>query len=161
MSIKQVIKYNIVMERFKLIPAVYLLLLDGDKILLSKRANTGYMDGYYGLVSGHVDGDEVATEALAREAQEEVAITVRPEDLLFAHLAHRLNRGIANQERMDMFFGCTKWTGEIVNNEPDKCAELSWHYLDALPNNIVPLVRFVIDAYKRNEVYSEHVQDPR
>ena len=53
-------------EKFKLIPSVYLLFRNGDKILLLRRANTGYEDGNYGLVSGHVDGNEPMTVAAAR-----------------------------------------------------------------------------------------------
>ena len=41
-------------ERFKTAVASYLILRDGDKVLLSKRANTGWMDGKYTMVSGHI-----------------------------------------------------------------------------------------------------------
>lgn len=34
-----------------LIPASYLILKQGNKILLSRRENTGYEDGNYSLVS--------------------------------------------------------------------------------------------------------------
>ena len=37
-------------ERFKVVPAVYLIIKNDNKILLSLRENTGYMDGYYGSV---------------------------------------------------------------------------------------------------------------
>ena len=47
-------------ERFKLIPAVFLIFRRGDEVLLLRRANTGYQDGKYGLVAGHLDGDELA-----------------------------------------------------------------------------------------------------
>ena len=59
------------MPRFRLIPEVYLLLLDGDRILLLRRYRTGYEDGNYGLVAGHVDGNEPASAAMVREAAEE------------------------------------------------------------------------------------------
>lgn len=34
-------------DRFKLIPAVYLLLRQDNEVLLLRRANTGYQDGKY------------------------------------------------------------------------------------------------------------------
>lgn len=45
-------------ERYKFISAVYLLLIKENQILLLKRANTGYEDGNYSLVAGHIDGNE-------------------------------------------------------------------------------------------------------
>ena len=48
-------------ERFKLIVDVHLLLIKDGKIVLLKRANTGYEDGKYGLIAGHADGNETAT----------------------------------------------------------------------------------------------------
>jgi hypothetical protein len=46
-------------ERFKLTPAVYLILVKERKILLAKRKNTGWMDGFYSLVSDHMDGNNL------------------------------------------------------------------------------------------------------
>lgn len=39
---------------------VYLILQKGDHVLLHLRKNTGYGDGYYGLISGHVEDHESA-----------------------------------------------------------------------------------------------------
>lgn len=43
-------------ERHKVVPAVYAVFRDGDRLLLLRRANTGYYDGYYSLPAGHVGG---------------------------------------------------------------------------------------------------------
>jgi 8-oxo-dGTP pyrophosphatase MutT (NUDIX family) len=67
-------------ERFKLIPAVYLILRRNDEVLLLRRANTGYQDGKYSLIAGHLDGDELATEGMIREAKEEAGIVIVKED---------------------------------------------------------------------------------
>lgn len=53
--------------RFKLIPAAYLFLIDSGKVLLQRRANTGYEDGNWGVPSGHLVGDESATRAMVRD----------------------------------------------------------------------------------------------
>ena len=44
--------------------AVYLLLIRDGQILLLRRYNTGYEDGNYGVIAGHVERDERVTTAL-------------------------------------------------------------------------------------------------
>lgn len=56
------------MERFKLVTAVHLILIEDKKILLQKRYNTGYEDGNYSIVAGHIDGNESVIKAMQREA---------------------------------------------------------------------------------------------
>lgn len=146
-------------DRFKLIPTVYLLLRQGDEVLLLRRANTGYQDGKYGLVAGHLDGDELATTGMVREAKEEAGITVEAKDLKFVHVCHRLRRDSPGQERLDLFFETSKWTGEIVIGEPEKCDDLAWFALDTLPNNMIPLVRQVIADINQGNAFSEYTEE--
>lgn len=74
-------------EQFKLVPAVYLVLRNDNRVLLLRRANTGYQDGKYRLVAGHLDGDELGTTAVVREAKEEAGIDFDPSKLeLFTSL---------------------------------------------------------------------------
>ena len=54
--------------------AVYLLLLREGHVLLLRRHNTGYEDGNYSVIAGHVDPGERVTQALVREAAEEAGI---------------------------------------------------------------------------------------
>ena len=61
-------------ERHKLIPSVYLVLIKNNKILLLRRFNTGFMDGYYSLPAGHVESNETLTSAMVREAKEEIGM---------------------------------------------------------------------------------------
>jgi len=64
-------------ERYKITPASYLVLIEDNKILLQRRFNTGYEDGKYSLVAGHVDEGETFTEAIIREVKEEAGITLQ------------------------------------------------------------------------------------
>ncbi|HIE41446.1 MAG TPA: NUDIX domain-containing protein, partial [Candidatus Aenigmarchaeota archaeon] len=68
-------------ERFKIIPTVYLVLIKDNKILLSRRFNTGFHDGEYSFPAGHLDGNETLIQAMVREAKEEIGIELKPEDL--------------------------------------------------------------------------------
>lgn len=148
-------------ERFKLIPAVYIILRRGNEVLLSQRMNTGYQDGRYSLIAGHLDGDELATEGMIREAQEEAGITMRPEDIQFAHVAHRLSRGSAGQERLDLFFEAWQWQGEPTNMEPEKCGELKWVPIDNLPDETLPLIKLVIGSVLKGNAFSEYTEEPK
>jgi 8-oxo-dGTP diphosphatase len=147
-------------DRFKLIPAAYLLLRRDDEILLQRRAGTGYQDGMYSLVSGHLEGDELAREAMVREANEEAGITVEPDDLKFVHLAHRLTRDNPGQERVDIFFETRRWQGEPRIMEPDKSDDLRWFSLNDLPAEIIPFIQLVIADIGKGVSYSEYVAEP-
>lgn len=147
-------------ERFKLIPAVWLVLRRDNEVLLLQRANTGYQDGNYSLVSGHLDGSELGTEGMVREAKEEAGIDVDAAKLKFVHVAHRLRRSEVGQERIDLFYELHEWQGEIINAEPEKCDDLSWFDIHNLPDNMVPFVRHVLRDIARGIPYSEYVNEP-
>lgn len=126
------------MDRFRVIAAVHLLLVRESHVLMLRRCNTGYEDGNYSVPAGHLDGGETVTSATAREALEECGIVILPEDLRVVGVMHR--RG-DDAERIDFFLTAQSWSGEVVNAEPQKCDELHWYALDALPDNTVGYVR--------------------
>lgn len=124
-------------KRFRAPCAAHLFLTRGDETLLLRRANTGYEDGKYSVVAGHLDGDEEVVTAIIREAREEADISLAPEELRVVGVMHRMS----NDERIDFFLMASRWQGAVVNVEPHKCDELAWRPLDALPDNVIPYVR--------------------
>ena len=138
-------------ERFKLVAAVYMLLLKDGKVFLSRRLNSGWEDGKYSLVGGHLDGGESATSAAAREIREETGAFVKEEDLKFVNITH----SITNDERIHISFLVEKWDGEISNNEPEKASEIGWFDLDILPEDITDISRSIIEWYKKGQKYTE------
>lgn len=129
----------------------YLLLRKEDAILLSLRKNTGYFDDYYGLVSGHVEDEESASSAIIREAKEEANLILRPEFLKAVHVMHRKT----NRFNIDIFFECTAWDGNLMNLEPNKCAELKFFPLRDLPKNLIPYIDQALRGVLRKMIYSE------
>lgn len=139
------------MERFKLIASVYLILIKNNKILLLRRQNTGYEDGKYGLPAGHLEDNETLKEGLKREVKEEIGIDIAIDDVNLVHIMHRRGQDI----RIDFFFKVGKYEGDIQNKEPEKCDDLSWFSLDALPNNIIPYIKQAIEKSQKRILYSE------
>ena len=131
--------------------AVHLFLLRDNQVLLLRRANTGYEDGNYSVVAGHLDGGESVTQAAIREAHEEVGVVLRPTDLRVVGVMHRWS----NEERIDFFLLATAWGGTPANQEPDKCSELRWCALDALPANTIPYVRAALENFRQGVWFAE------
>jgi 8-oxo-dGTP pyrophosphatase MutT (NUDIX family) len=140
-------------ERFKMIIAVHLFLLNNNKILLQKRCNTGYEDGNYSVIAGHVEGNEKLTTAMIREAQEETGILIKENALEFIGVIHLYSK---DGEWLDFFFKCQNWQNEIVNAEPHKCSELKWFKINSLPQNTVSYVRKAIENFNNNIMLDYH-----
>lgn len=142
-------------ERFKLIPAVFLILKDNNgKMLLSQRLNTGYGNGYYSLVAGHVEDGESTVSAMVREAKEESDIAMQKDDLKLVHVLHYTS-DVDGYKSLMLFFETEKWKGEITNMEPEKCSDLSWFPIDNLPENTIPYVRHALECVRKGITYSE------
>jgi len=142
-------------EKHKARLAAFVVLERDGKVLLARRANTGYADGMYQMPSGHVEAEEYPSEATVREAKEEVGVDVALKDLEFMHVSYRINKIDNAGDYVDFFFKATKWEGEPYIAEPDKCDGLLWAPLDALPENTVPTTRTAIEEYLKNKTLSE------
>jgi 8-oxo-dGTP pyrophosphatase MutT (NUDIX family) len=130
-----------VTDRFTVVPASYIFLLRdgsaGTEVLLQLRRNTGYMDDHWAAAAaGHVERGETAIDAAHREAAEEIAVTSL--ELEFVTAMQRTQHAAPIDERIDFFFIARRWSGEPRIVEPEKCAELRWCPLDALPDQVVP-----------------------
>jgi len=131
--------------------AVHLFLRKGNQILLQRRYNTGYEDGNYSVIAGHIDGGEDVYNATIRESKEEAGIIILKKDLEIIQVMHRKK---LLEERIDYFFQCKKWDGDIKIIEPDKCDELIWTNIDDLPYNTVDYIREAIKNFKENISFS-------
>ena len=144
-------------ERPKVIPTAYLVLIKDNKILLSRRYNTGFQDGKYSLPAGHLGGDEeTLAQAIVREGREEIGVKIDSADLALVHVMHRKQTEPTNERRINLFFRACKWQGEPRIMEPNKCDDLQWFDYDSLPNNTVPYVRQAIECFRNGTAYSEY-----
>lgn len=141
-------------ERHSIIPSVYLIIRnEKGQIPFLLRQNTGFKDGQYCLISGHVEQGESFFVAMLREAKEEVGIDLSPKDLEVDHVMHRLS---GNSERVDAFITASKWDGEVLNAEPDKSVKIGWFSEDELPENTMDYVQFALAQIKEGTAYSEY-----
>jgi mutator protein MutT len=138
-------------SRYRACIDVHLILRRGGQILLGRRCNTGFADGAWHLPSGHTEDGEPATAALIRESAEEIGVTIDPVEVRFVHLMHhRTDSG-----RIALFFEVTRWDGEPVNREPDKCAGWDWFALTDLPTDMIPYAAQALAHHAKGEVYAD------
>lgn len=139
-------------EKFMVRAAVYLVLIKDKKVLLSRRYKTGWMDGMYSLVAGHIDGNEPVGDSMIREAYEEAGIKIERNDLIPNKVLHRKSDDC---EYMDFFFTAKTWSGEPKIMEPNKCDNIAWFPVNNLPSNILPYVRNVIESLNDKVAFIE------
>jgi len=139
-------------NRFTYIGSSYLFFIKDNQILLQRRFQTGFMDGFYGVPAGHLDGNESAREGCAREIKEEIGIDIKPADLEMGHI---MQRKAEKDERIDFFMTTSAYDGEITNMEPHKCDDLRWFKIDDLPENTIDYIKVAITQYQAGVSYSE------
>jgi 8-oxo-dGTP diphosphatase len=138
-------------RRFKLAGDVHLLLLNGDgEVLFGKRQNTGFEDGAWHVPSGHLEAGESVVRALIREAKEEIGVVIGDEDEEFAHVMHNSSSG----GRAAFFFTVRIWSGVPENREPEKCSELRWFPLAALPVHMIDYCRVALAHIAAGRAFS-------
>jgi len=137
-------------ERFKFWSAAFLILKNGDKILLSKRKDPKHRDGEYGLIAGHIEEGETPQHAIIREAREEGGIELLEKDLQVAHVQLRYE----DRTYFDVYLISSVWTGEPHIMEPEKCADMDWFLTEELPENTIDYIRDVLGNINRGIFYS-------
>jgi ADP-ribose pyrophosphatase YjhB (NUDIX family) len=121
---------------------LHLILLREDQVLLGRRRNTGYADGWWHLPAGGLEAGESVTAGMAREAREELGMFIDEAELQLVHILHDLDTDEVG--RLQLFFTADTYQGEPTNCEPDKCSELRWWPLTALPEPTVPYIRVTL-----------------
>src|SRR5439155_678804 len=101
------------------------------RVLLMRRAGSGYADGQLGLPAGHVDLGETPTACAVREIAEELGVKLAPEAVVPGGTMFRLSL----EPRVDIFFLARTWTGTPEIREPHKCTQLVWADPDDLPTD--------------------------
>jgi len=123
---------------------VHVLCEREGRVLLLRRAGTGFFDGLYSLPGGHVEQGESILHAAARELEEETGLRLVPDDVDWLGIIHRRS----DTNRIDFFLRALRWQGEPVLREPDKCSDMGWFARDDLPGEIVAYVKVALETEK-------------
>ncbi|HMV18090.1 MAG TPA: NUDIX domain-containing protein [Zoogloea sp.] len=130
------------MSRRGIPTGVHVLFERDSRVLLMRRAGTGFFDGLYSLPGGHVEEGESVGMTAHREMAEELGVTLAPDAVALLGVVHRRS----DTNRIDFFVRALTWSGEPRIAEPDKCDDLAWFGRDALPLALVPYVRDALAA---------------
>ena len=139
------------MSIFSVPVSVHLMLINDNKILLMRRKDTGFADGFYSMPAGKLEPKESVENAIIREVEEEININIKNETLKTIQV---MNRNGSDRERIDYFFTVDRWSGELKNNEPNKCDDLKWFDINNLPENTIPYIKEAINNYNKKIKFS-------
>ena len=121
-------------QRRRVVVDVNLLLAKDGRVLLSKRANTGYGDGAYEPPSGQLADRETIVETAIRIGAG-AGIAISPESVTLAHVMHDVSGG----GRIAFFLAVSGWEGE-----PETAR---WFPLSDLPTNMLDRARVALRHY--------------
>lgn len=120
----------------------HVFLIRGGTVLLARRANTGFEDGHYGPVGGHLEPGETVMQAAVRECREEIGIDLEPTTLQVIGVTHYTSPA---GDGVDFFLRATQWAGEPTVTA--ECDDLRWCLPDALPDATIPFVRRALEHH--------------
>lgn len=123
--------------------SIYLIIKnEKGEVLLQRRQGTKLWCGFLALPAGHVDSGENVYDALIREAREELNIKVDKHSIIDTFVVNRRNESL--KPYFDVYFEISKYDGEIVINELEKCSEIVWCNLNDLPDDMIEYEKIAI-----------------
>jgi NAD+ diphosphatase len=122
-------------------PAVIVLVKDGDRCLLARKA--GWAPNRYALVAGFVDNGESFESAVAREVKEEVGV-----DVTDIRYIGSQNWPFPSQIMVGFV---ARYAGGEITLDPEELEDARWFPSGALPGlpSRHSISRFIIDHYSR------------
>lgn len=137
--------------------SVMYVAIQNEKVefLLQRRANTGFLDGYYDLASGHLEHGESCEDCAIREAEEECGVTIHPDDLeLVATFQSTFEPSV---KYLNMIYHVKKFSGEPTIGEPNKIDEIGWYKPENFPEKITVGTHVFLMALQEDTVKNYYI----
>jgi len=135
-------------DRFPVV--VHVLVRRGGTVALLRRADTGFMDGYYTPPGGHQQQGEGVADAARRECREELGIEVLDLEPACV-LPYRSGR----HQGLNFVFVSTQHRGTARINEPALFDALVWAEPGALPEPVPEWITVALDLMDDGGWYRE------
>lgn len=132
---------------YRSVIGLHLVLFQEDRVLLGLRVGTAWCDGWWHVPAGHLEEGESFLTGMVRE---ELGIALAEEDLVVARTVHDHDPK-TRESRLQVFFTANQYAGRPHVAEPDKCAELQWWPLSALPEKLVRYTRQALTCIQRGQ----------
>lgn len=107
---------------------VHVLMRRGAELFLLRRANSGFMDGYYALPGGHQQAGESVAQAAERECREETGV----DHVVLSPVCVMPYRS-GRHQGLNFVFEALEWDGEPGVAEPELFSEALWAVPESLP----------------------------
>ena len=121
------------MKRFRVVQIVQMVIKNSaGEVLLLRRANTGFLDGWFTLPGGHVEENERILPAAVRECREETTLRVAEAEVKLV---------MPYQGGVDFVAVASRWSGTPTIGESNSCSDLGWYAEDNLPEQTTRVVR--------------------
>lgn len=131
---------------------VDVLVVDKNKILLTRRAAHLSNPGKLSLCGGYMNIDENAIQAAEREALEETGYKVKVDYLL--RVVSKPDRPAEDRQNIALVF--VAHSIEKVGEHDSESTEVTWYELDKLPSE----KEFAFDHHEDIEIFLKHTQTP-
>lgn len=133
---------------------VGIILKKDNQVLLVKRTNTDWASGQWNFPGGLLEENETLIAAAAREAQEEVGVTIAQNDLQLVHVLQARKTEMHNKEIIGFYFFATQWQGNAFNNEPNRHSEIGWFNINNLPEKMTEHAQQALHGLQNDIYYS-------
>lgn len=121
---------------------VSILITNGDRVLLEKRANT-HGAGTWGPPSGHIDFGEKPEETAVRETQEETGVQIK--DIIFKCVTNDVFEA-EKKHYITLWFDASYVSGEPAVKAPEEESEVGWFSWNSLPEPLFLPLQHLIDG---------------
>jgi 8-oxo-dGTP pyrophosphatase MutT (NUDIX family) len=122
----------------------------GKVLLIQRGPRAKFAPGNWDLPVGKADRGEAITATAIRELKEETGLIVDPADLKVAGIIHGAWGVEAPNGFLTVVFVAEDWTGEPINAEPHKHAQVAWISAAQVPEEFVSTTRAALVSFLEN-----------